>query len=394
MVCSWPKNFYLIILIIFLIVGFWGLSQSPSFFLPKEVLAETSQTSVIVTVCGNGTVDIGEVCDDGELNKEYGYYTEESRGYCLTDCSGYAPYCGDGIRQVEYSEVCDGSDLADETCVTRGYDGGTLGCKDDCTFDTSGCTTTPAPAGGDGGAVYIPPPVETKVIIQGKAYLSSKITVLQDGKVTATVEADSQANFKVTIAGITAGTYSFGVWAEDTDGRRSITFTFTTSISSKTITTIGGIFIPPTIELSEVGVERGETLNILGQTAPKSEVSIFISSPGEGIVKKTQAGADGTWFYPFDTTPLEEGSHTSRAKATSPGGLLSTFSNTLTFSVGKEIAGVIKKSDINNDKRVNLVDFSILLYNWGIPENPAADLNSDGKVNIVDFSIMLYWWTG
>lgn len=256
---------------------------------------------------------------------------------------------------------------------------------------------TPPPSGGGGGgggAVYIPPAAETKVIIQGKAYPSSKITVLQDGKVTATVEADSRANFKVTIAGITAGTYSFGVWAEDTDGRRSITFTFTSSISSKTITTIGDIFIPPTIELSEVGVERGETLNILGQTAPKSEVSIFISSPGEEIVKKTEAGDDGTWFYPFDTTPLEEGSHTSRAKATSPEGLLSTFSNTLAFSVGKEIVGVIKKSDINNDKKVNLVDFSILLYNWGPPKNPAADLNSDGKVNLIDFSIMLYWWTG
>jgi len=40
------------------------------------------------------------------------------------------------------------------------------------------------------------------------------------------------------------------------------------------------------------------------------------------------------------------------------------------------------------------VDFSILLYNWGIPKNPTADLNGDGRVNLTDFSIMLYYWTG
>jgi len=43
---------------------------------------------------------------------------------------------------------------------------------------------------------------------------------------------------------------------------------------------------------------------------------------------------------------------------------------------------------------INLVDFSILLYNWGIPKNPTVDLNNDGKVDLRDFSILLYYWTG
>lgn len=50
--------------------------------------------------------------------------------------------------------------------------------------------------------------------------------------------------------------------------------------------------------------------------------------------------------------------------------------------------------DLNCDSRVDLVDFSILLYNWGVPKNPIADLNNDGQVDLVDFSILLYWWTG
>ncbi len=51
-------------------------------------------------------------------------------------------------------------------------------------------------------------------------------------------------------------------------------------------------------------------------------------------------------------------------------------------------------ADLNRDGRVDLVDFSILLYNWGRPQNPVADLNADGRVDLVDFSILLYWWTG
>ena len=317
----YSKNALIISLIISI---FLGLFFSPFFLLPKEVSADSVQTSLRVTLAG--------------------------------------PVCGDGS--------CSGG----ETCSS-------------CPADCGACPS--------GGAIWIPPappPAVTKVVIQGKAYPLSSVTVLQDGKIVTTTIADSQANFKVEITDITAGTWTFGIWAEDKEGRKSITFSFTTSVTSGMTTTISGIFIPPTIEIDKTLVQRGETLNILGITAPQSEISVFVSSPE--IVKKTKAGTDGLWFHPFDTTPLDEGSHATRAKATSPEGLLSTFSQTLAFSVGREIVAVIKKADINKDGKTNLVDFSILLYNWGIPKNLATDLNNDGKVNLTDFSIMLYYWTG
>lgn len=53
-----------------------------------------------------------------------------------------------------------------------------------------------------------------------------------------------------------------------------------------------------------------------------------------------------------------------------------------------------RKGDLNCDGRVNLVDLSILMYNWGtVKNNPRADINVDGKVNLIDFSILLYFWT-
>jgi Fibronectin type III domain/Dockerin type I domain len=51
--------------------------------------------------------------------------------------------------------------------------------------------------------------------------------------------------------------------------------------------------------------------------------------------------------------------------------------------------------DLNRDRTVSIVDFSIMLTYFGKPapyKNPCADINSDGKVNVVDFSIMLTQW--
>jgi hypothetical protein len=47
--------------------------------------------------------------------------------------------CGDGFVH-DGEEACDGDDVARETCVTLGFDGGgMLVCDDACSFDTSMC---------------------------------------------------------------------------------------------------------------------------------------------------------------------------------------------------------------------------------------------------------------
>ncbi len=51
------------------------------------------------------------------------------------------PTCGDGT--VDPGEQCDGTDLAGETCLSRGFAGGTLACAPGCTLDESGCTSPP-----------------------------------------------------------------------------------------------------------------------------------------------------------------------------------------------------------------------------------------------------------
>lgn len=297
--------------------------------------------------------------------------------------------CGNNIKET--GEQCDGTDLGGATCQSLGYAGGTLGCYSNCTFNTSGCYTVPPGGGGGGG--YIPPPTETKVVLQGKAYPLAKITILKDGQLAKLITADSNANFKAEITDISAGVWNFSLWAEDKDGRKSITFSFSVTILEGKITTISNIFLPPTIELEKTKVAKGEELNIFGQTAPESKIDIHIESPEE-IVKTTKAKKNGDWKYPFDTSPLDEGIHTTRAKAESPEGLKSSFSSVLAFYVGKyKVGEICPKADFNKDGKTNLVDFSILLYWWG-KYNPCVDMNGDGIVNLPDFSILMYWWTG
>ena len=58
------------------------------------------------------------------------------------------PVCGDG--KVQASELCDGSDLDGQTCLSLGFDGGQLACAADCTLDASACTQPSEPVCGDG----------------------------------------------------------------------------------------------------------------------------------------------------------------------------------------------------------------------------------------------------
>lgn len=50
--------------------------------------------------------------------------------------------------------------------------------------------------------------------------------------------------------------------------------------------------------------------------------------------------------------------------------------------------------DINNDGKVDIFDFNLLMANWGDnPTNLAADINGDDKVDILDFNLLMINWT-
>jgi hypothetical protein len=168
-------------------------------------------------------------------------------------------------------------------------------------------------------------------------------------------------------------------------------------VASRSITTISNVYISPTIDIDKKKVNKGDKVKIFGKSSPEVGLQVNINSLVENIASTT-SNALGDWSLNFDTKVLEEDFHTAKAmiRLKSPQGIIeSNFSPVVGFYVGQGLPeeGKCGIADLNCDGSVNLVDFSILLFNWNTKEQ-SADINTDGVVGLPDFSIMLYYWTG
>jgi len=257
-------------------------------------------------------------------------------------------------------------------------------------------TPTPAPSGGGGGGGggYTAPisgEIGT-IILQGTAYPNSTVSIYNDGVLTTSIKAGGTAKFNVKLEKIAAGNRVIGINSVDSNGRKSITVNFNVTLGSNAIITLTDILLSPTIDLSSLRLAKGDKLRIFGQSAPVSEVNVHVAS--EETVTKIVADSNGAYSMIFDTKSLAEDGHTAKSRSILEK-IVSPFSHVLQFTVGK--GGVLKTADSNKDGRVNIIDFSILLFWWGTTQQKGldvADKNGDRKVNIVDFSIMLFQWTG
>ncbi len=141
-----------------------------------------------------------EICDDAVDNDCDGD----------TDAAdlGCREYCGNGV--ADEGEECDGSDLTG-TCESELFDSGTISCRPDCFFDTSGCyinygaCNAPMNTSGEWvvstavactGRIIIPGP-NMKLVIQpgGKLLLEDstfKLSPNKDGQTGITVEGGAR----------------------------------------------------------------------------------------------------------------------------------------------------------------------------------------------------------
>jgi hypothetical protein len=99
-------------------------------------------------VCGDGMLDRGEDCDTDVAREScQGLGFDGGTLACAADCTwetSACHLCGDDV--IGGPEVCDGTDLANTDCTdlpgpNGNYTGGTLGCEADCSaFDDTDCT--------------------------------------------------------------------------------------------------------------------------------------------------------------------------------------------------------------------------------------------------------------
>lgn len=413
--------FYIFLLFALSFSLFSGMSRATE-ILPTSVEVEVS--------CGDGLSESanGEVCDpgypSGGIPQDIGTSTcQDFLDYlgdpfhsgdlgCASDCASFATSscftCGND--RIEASEQCDGSDVSGSTCVTWGYSSGTISCSSDCRIDVSDCTVKESEGGSSGSGSSgggsgpsnsgFDPGSETEqvttVVIRGKSYPSADVHILVDGKVIGIANTDAKADFYFESSELSSGVTSFGFWSEDSEGLKSTLLTLTLRVISNAVTTISGVNIAPSIDIDKKSVKQGEMVKIYGQTVPDTKINVHIHSENQFIEEATSNDA-GTWELVFDTTPLEVNFHTAKALflvEQDENIIKSGFSRAVSFHVGK-IGGeaACAEADLNHDGRVNLTDFSILLFHWGT-DNECADQNQNGTVDLVDFSIMMYYWTG
>ena len=348
---------------------------------PPQALADILQTSITISICGNGIVDPGEVCDDGIGNNNGIYGTTTAQRHCLTDCSGYGPYCGDGVLQVRFGEQCD-----------EGGANSTSGlCSPLCVPQPAVPPSQPPqvygsiPSRSDVSPGTIPAATQTQVVLRGKAYPNSDVNILMDGKSSGIVRADSNADFLYSTTNVTPGTATFSFWAADAAGVASLTTSVVFDVVQSAVTSVNNIFLPPTLSVSARQVTPGGLVTFSGQSVPTAKVILNLDTDTSNTFA-APVDSGGGWAFQLDTSSssIKQGFHSAKALFLLASTSKSGFGKSVSFFVGNQLPKGGSSPDINGDSKVNLVDFSIFLLSWGT-HDVRADFIQDGTVNLADF---------
>ncbi len=353
--------------------------------------------SRILTVVPDTEYDVHVRCEDDEGN-----INQEDFNFTF-----YVPPETEGQPTEDADPPGDGS-LPDDDGSGDGDEGGS-GSEEDSDTGASGDGSGSGGGvggggggGGGGGFETIDGPFESgdaRVVINGTAFPNATVNVLVDGVVAVTERANSNGDFSIRIDNISRGVYTFGINAIDINNNKTGTFSTSFSVAGGRTSSLSNIHLSPTLSITPDPADVGDTLTATGQTIPNSEVTLEIERGNNASTRRTHtatSNSNGVWEISIPTTGFQSGSYRTRVKVTNSEGVESRYSDYKHHGIGQEAERPIN-ADLNRDGRVNLIDFSILLFWWGTDggsSDPPADINGDGRVDLIDFSILLFNWTG
>ena len=263
-------------------------------------------------------------------------------------------------------------------------------------------TTGTPPQQGGGGAGGAPPVGHYgSATINGFAYPNAAVSLLIDGVLTNTVNATSNGAYSFTLQNLAERSYSFGLYAIDGNDTKSPTLGLERTITANVNTIIEGANLAPTIRQTLLSVKQGESIVFSGSTAPNSPVAISFTG-AKTAVATVNSNAAGYYTYSLSTNNTWPIGNYNVYTSTLVNGARTPNSFALQFSVSTQTiqpppSGQCGRSDLNCDSKVNLIDFSILLFYWDLTDyskNPRVDIDKNGDIGLKDLSIMLYDWTG
>ncbi|HEX7260168.1 MAG TPA: hypothetical protein VF272_04535 [Candidatus Saccharimonadia bacterium] len=233
-------------------------------------------------------------------------------------------------------------------------------------------------------------PVQTGGIrFVGEASPSALVTFQRNGSVIGTQVAGSDSSFDMTFTTQPLGSATYSIYATDLSSRTTAEITTIATILPAFTTTLSGYLLPTTFSLALNPIKRPQTQVASGTARHNSTVTTLWSGTkySDSFTTQDATSASGNWNGSPSQT-LHLGTYTTSAVVQAPGGALSPQSPDTSFQV-------VLSADLNNDTKINLTDFSILMFFYlQININKPADINDDTKTNLTDFSIMLFFWTG
>lgn len=236
------------------------------------------------------------------------------------------------------------------------------------------------------------------VTISGYTFPNAKLTLLKDGQIATTLLANSSGSFTIVVNGLNFGFYQFAVYAEDRDAVVSSPYVVNVAVTSTRGYVYNGVVIPPTIRANPTVVTPNQPVAVYGYATPGSTVSVEVP----GFYNFGSTIADGSGFYRYEVRAnLSPSTYFFRTRSL-VGATYSFYSKPVEITYYAEgqpqppaPSPYASCVDYNKDRRINLIDFSILLF-WFNKENPPReiDCNGDNRIDIKDFSILMYFWTG
>ena len=254
--------------------------------------------------------------------------------------------------------------------------------------------------GGEGsypnGSAYL---YESSVMLTGFTIPLSSVTVVKDGAVAASVQSKADGTFSALVNNLERGTYTFSAFTADSQGDDSAAYSASLSLAQGTNNSLSNILIPPTLSLSSASVSAGDALTSSGGAMPDTQIEIDVRPTAAGSplsdthIFYATSTLTGSWSAALDTSLFADGSYVASAREIQSDQSRSDWSTPFSLDVGGSPSSCSNSTDLNNDHKVNLIDFSIFLTFWNTT-GPRGDFNCDGTVNLADFSILLYHWTG
>jgi hypothetical protein len=248
---------------------------------------------------------------------------------------------------------------------------------------------------GGGGGLFLN---TGSVTIEGRGAPGAALIILKDGVIARESTVSQQGDFSENFQDLQRGTYMWSAYIRDQKGKVSSTYSSAIYLIAQTNNTIAPVYLSPTISATTT-VGLGQPVTLRGFAIPLRPVKAIMNKQGDALNSKvvtatTTANGDGSWALTLPSDGLSKGTYEVKALSQLTDKEQSLLSPVLYIGIGENPNPNFKnRSDLNKDGKVNLIDFSILLYNWRTAD-AVADINQDGTVSLVDFSIMLANWTG